>query len=127
MTDLNFIVMEIILAKQCKALKGSIGRAFGYFIVGRKNRKGDTRFYSQRSRHSVPPDGHWRFIVACAELAHMGLHIADIRLDWSELHNALREACHFIAARNVRTNADRGIKLSYDARDILNLKTTFGL
>ena len=115
--------MEIILSKQCEAIKGSIGRAFGYYI--RSTKKG--RFFSQRSKHNVPPDGHWRFIVACAGLTQYQLHIADIRLDWWELYKALREAGHYIATRKVQENAQDGIKLSYDARDILNLKTTFGL
>ena len=127
MTDLNFIVMEIILSKQCKAIKGSIGRRFGYFIVRRKNRKGDMRFYSQRSRHGVPRDGHWRFIVACAELAQIGFHIADIRLDWDKLAQALYEAKHYNASRKVQENAQDKRKLTYDARDVLNLKVTFGL
>ena len=79
--------MEIILSKQCGSLTGSLGQGFGYFIV---NRKG--RFYSVRSKHSVPTDGHWRFILACAELAQNGLHIADIRVSHQELSEALSEA-----------------------------------
>ena len=66
--------MEIILSNHCKSLTGSLGQGFGYFIV---NRKG--RFYSVRSKHSVPHDGHWRFILTCADLAQNGLHISDIR------------------------------------------------
>jgi hypothetical protein len=119
--------MEVIFSEQNKTFTGNIGRAWGYFIVGRKSKNGHVTYCSQRSRHHVPQNGHWLFILSCAELAHMGFKIADIRLKWEELHNALREACHFIAARNVRTNADRNIKISYDACDVLNLKTTFAL
>ena len=87
----------------------------GYFIV---NRKG--KFFSQRSKHSVPPDGHLRFIFLCAELAQNKLHITDISVSREELKDALYEARCFIAMQNLRL--DR-----YNARDILNLKTTFGL
>lgn len=107
--------MEIILSKHCESLTGSLGRGFGYFIVKRKN-----RFYSVRSKHSVPPDGHWRFICACAELAMHKLHVADIKVSREELTSALREASHFVAADHLRLD-------NYSARDIINLKITFGL
>ena len=107
--------MEIILSKQCESLTGSLGRGFGYFIVRRGK-----RFFSQRSRHSVPPEGHWRFILTCAELAQNKLHIADIRVSREELKQAMYEARIFIAMQHLRKDL-------YDARDILNLKTTFSL
>ena len=107
--------MEIILSERCKSLTGNLGSGFGYFIVMRKG-----RFYSVRSKHSVPPDGHWRFILACAQLAQNGLHIADIKVSREEVKNALYEARCFIAMQNLS-------KDFYDARDIINLKTTFGL
>jgi len=107
--------MEIILSSNCESFTGSLGRGFGYFIVRRKN-----GFFSVRSRHSVPPDGHWRFIVACAELAKVGLHISDIKASRVEVSDALKEARHFIAATHLNL-------ANYHARDILNLKTTFGL
>ena len=109
--------MQIILSKQCESLTGSLGRGFGYAIVKRGN-----RFFAQRGNHnvSVPPDGHWRFIVACAELAQHRLHIADISVPREELSSALREAHHFVAA-------DHLLLAVYHARDILNLKTTFSL
>jgi len=113
--------MEIILSKQCESLTGSLGRGFGYFIVGRWSRKDvKYRFYSQRSKHSVPPDGHLRFIFTCAELAQSKLHIVDIRVKREELKQALYEAHIFIAMQNLRLE-------TYNARDILNLKTTFSL
>ena len=107
--------MEIILSPTCTSLNGALDTHLGYFIV---NRKG--RFFSQRSRFSVPPDGHWRFILACAQLAQNGLHIADIKVSREEVKNALYEARCFIAMQNLS-------KDFYDARDILNLKTTFSL
>ncbi len=85
--------MEIILSKQCESLTGSLGRGFGYFIVSRWSRKDvKYRYYSQRSRWDVPPDGHLRFILTCAILAQSKLHIADIRLSAKEFRQALREA-----------------------------------
>lgn len=114
--------MEIILSNQCKSITGSIGRGFGYHIQRRKN-----GFFAKRnSKGIVPPSGHWRFILACAELAQNRLHISDIKVAAWELADALHEASIFIAERQVRANIDRAKDL-YDARDILNLKTTFGL
>ena len=107
--------MQIFLSKQCLSLSGMLRTDLGYFIV---NRKG--KFFSQRSKHSVPPDGHLRFIFLCAELAQNKLHITDISVSREELKDALYEARCFIAMQNLRL--DR-----YNARDILNLKTTFGL
>ena len=107
--------MKIILSNMCTALVGMLRPELGYFIVQR----GDN-FYSVRSKHGVPPDGHWRFIVLCAELAQNGLHISDICVPRKELNAALREAHHFVAASHLKLS-------EYSARDILNLKTTFGL
>jgi hypothetical protein len=114
--------MEVILSKQCESLTGLLNRDLGYFI----QRRGK-RFFSQRSKYSVPPDGHWRFIVLCAQLAQSKLHIADIQVHWTELHSALYEARLFVAALKVHDNYNGIGKTTYDARDILNLKTTFSL
>ena len=112
--------MEIILSKQCESLTGSLGKGFGYYIR-RARKDGSVRFFSQRSKHPpIPPDGHWRFIVACAELAQAKLHIADISVKKEELYDALTEANHWIAARSLRLPL-------YNARDIINLKITFSL
>ena len=107
--------MEIILSKQCESLTGSLGNGFGYCIQRRKN-----RFFSQRSKHFVPHDGHLRFIFACAEMTKSHLHIADISVKKEELYDALTEANHWIAARSLRLPL-------YNARDIINLKITFSL
>ena len=112
----KYSIMKIILSSNCKSFTGSLGRGYGYYI--RSTKKG--RFFSQRSKHTVPPDGHWRFIVACAELAKVGLHISDIKASREEVMQALKEAQKFIALQNLRKDL-------YNARDILNLKTTFGL
>ena len=115
--------MEIILSSTCKSLTGTLIHGLGYYI--RSTKKG--RFFGQRSKHDVPPDGHWRFIVTCAALAQSELHIADIRVEWEELQSALYEAKCFSASEMVRRNYADKNKVWYDARDILNLKTTFGL
>ena len=114
--------MKAILSNQCIALTGILERGLGYSLQRRKS-----GFYSQRSKHSVPPDGHWRFIVLCAELAQNKLHIADIEVHWLELQTALYEAHRFQASEHVRRNYADKAKATYNARDILNLKTTFGL
>lgn len=108
--------MQVFLSKQCKSLTGSFGRGFGYYI--RSTKKGN--FYAQRSKHSVPENGHLRFICTCAELAQNKLHITDIRVSREELKEALYEARCFVAMQNLKLD-------TYNARDILNLKTTFGL
>lgn len=108
--------MKVILSKQCLSLTGMLERGLGYHLVARKN-----GFIARRnSKGSVPPDGHLRFIFLCAELAQNKLHITDIRVSREELKTALYEAHCFIAMQNLRLD-------TYHARDILNLKTTFGL
>ena len=115
--------MKIILSKQCESLTGMLNSSLGYHIEHRKN-----GFFSKRNQRGiVPPDGHWRFILTCAELAQNKLHIADIKIDWLELQTALYEAKQFIASEIVRRNHVYKCKDTYDARDIINLKITFGL
>ena len=85
--------MEILLTKQCKALIGSLGKGYGYFIQRRRSYDGSVRFFSQRSKHPpIPADGHLRFIFACAQLAQMKTHITDIIISRQELLGALWEA-----------------------------------
>ena len=110
--------MEIILSKQCQSLTGSLGQGFGYSIQSQHG-----KFVSKRnSKGEIPPDGHLRFIFACAELAQAKLHITDVKVTNRELFEALREANSpspaFLNWNNVET---------YNASDILNLKTKFGL
>ena len=108
--------MKIILSKQCESLTGMLNSSLGYHIEHRKN-----GFFSKRNQRGiVPPNGHWRFIVTCAELAQNKLHIADIRVSREELKQAMYEARIFIAMQHLRKDL-------YDARDILNLKITFSL
>ena len=110
--------MEIILSKQCLALVGMLERGLGYYIRSTKT----GRFFGQRSRHSVPPDGHWRFIVLCAEMARNRLYITDIEVTAGELDDALEEATNGQlqspwAPRDAVVNAKR----------VLDLKKELGL
>jgi len=113
--------MEVLLTKHCESLTGSIGSSLGYYIHRRHDRQGNTRFYGVRqAKGYVPPDGHWRFIIACAQLAKASPYFEDIKVGVNELWQALIEAHEFTAANNLKLAV-------YHARDIINLKTTFGL
>ena len=80
--------MEIILSVNCRSFTGTISRSHGYCI----RRVGD-RFFSKRSpnRHAQP-DGHWRFILAIANMTKSKFVVADVRLSSFELAEALTEA-----------------------------------
>ena len=118
-----FRIMKVTLSEQCLSLAGMLERGLGYHLQRRKN-----GFFAKRNTKGfVPPDGHWRFIVLCAEMAQNKLYITDIKVYCEEVSLALREAHHFIASDAVCQNADRNLKAFYDARDILNLKTTFSI
>ena len=98
-------------------------RGLGYHLEHRKN-----GFFSKRDQRGfVPSDGHWRFIVLCAELTRNKLYVTDIKVHWLELQTALYEAKCFTASEQVRRNYADKCKATYNARDVLNLKTTFGL
>ena len=114
--------MKVTLSQQCISLTGMLRPELGYYLQKRKD-----NFYAARKRGFVPPDGHWRFIVLCAEMAHNKLYITDIKVDWVELFDALGEAWHFVASEQVGRNYVFCGKATYNARDILNLKTTFSL
>ena len=115
--------MKIILAPNCKSITGSLGQGFGYHIEHRKN----GFFAIRNAKGAIPPDGHWRFIIACAEIAKMKLHFKDIEISWNELMVALGGVHHFAAARMVHDNYYSGKKTTYNAADVINLKTTFGI
>ena len=115
--------MEIFVSKQCESISGSLGKGFGYNIQRRKN-----GFFAKRNPNGpVPPEGHWRFILSCAQIARMGFHLTDIRINWMELHAALEEARKVIPAQFVQDNYYEKMKVTYNAVDIINLQITFGL
>ena len=107
--------MEIILAKTCKSLTGSLGRIYGYSITRR-----DGKFVSIRNPNGPRiRDGHLRFIFACAELAREGFLVADIDIRGEELLEAAREA---------QVNLDSVVPDEhYDAHDIRRIKTYYEL
>ena len=118
--------MEILLTKQCKALIGSLGKGYGYFIQRRRSYDGSVRFFSQRSKHPpIPADGHLRFILACPDLAQMKTHITDIRVTRKELSDALWEAGRKQISNIVLGDDDLPDYLS--ATDVLTLKEKLNL
>ena len=108
--------MNVILSNMCTALVGTLERGLGYHLEHRKN-----GFFSVRNNTGAPPDGHWRFIVLCAEMAQNGLYISDIKVSQTEVITALQESGH----------GDYLWKLNYPsylhAADVLNLKSELGL
>ena len=109
--------MKLILSKQCESLTGSLGSGYGYAV--RKSKKG---FYGYRYGHgNVPPDGHLRFILKCAELARLKLHIVDIQVSGTEIFYALDEAGYNPLNFEIRRYA------TYDATDVFNFKQKYKL
>lgn len=112
-----FRIMKVTLSEQCLSLAGMLERGLGYHLQRRKN-----GFFAKRNTKGfVPPDGHWRFIVLCAEMAQNKLYITDIKVDWAELTIALRKAHHFVASDAVFCNGQKHTKILYDAADILSI------
>ena len=93
----------------------------GYHIQQRKN-----GFFGKRNTKGfVPHDGHWRFIVLCAQMAKNRLHISDIRVTRKELSDALWEAGRMQVSYVFVPVDDLPDILS--ATDVLNLKEKFNL
>ena len=115
--------MEIILSSHCKSLHGSLDKTHGYVI----RRTSSGKFVGVRKPGLIPADGHLRFIFDLAEMAETGLLVSDIKINWIELQSALYVAKCFTASEQVRRNYVDTCKATYNARDVLNLKTTFGL
>jgi hypothetical protein len=107
--------MEIILARTCKSITGSLGKSYGYSITKR-----DGKFYSIRSPKGPRiRDGHLRFIFACAELARDGFLIADIDIRGEELLQAAHEAD--VEMETILPD------VQYNAHDIRRIKTYYEL
>ena len=103
--------MELFLAPQCNSLTGSLGAKCGYAVQCQNN-----RFFAKRnSKGQVPPDGHWRFIIACANLTKAKIYITDLDLPAAELQDALEEASICYAPWNLSAQK------IYHAHDILSL------
>ena len=107
--------MQLILSKQCESLTGSLGSGYGYAVQKQKG-----GYYAKRnSKGIVPPDGHLRFILKCAELARMKLHIVDIQVSVGELDEALEEATEGMvqtpwAPSDAIVNAEQVLKLKQE-------------
>ena len=120
--------MEIILSKHCEALTGSLGKGYGYYIRRARHEDGSIRFFSQRSKHPpIPHDGHLRFIFACAELAQLKTHIADIRVSRKELRQALWEAGYYHLASRCPVLASSASECPdiLSAADIINYRRDY--
>lgn len=109
--------MKVILSELCYSLSGSLGRGYGYYLQQTAN--GCTSH--RNTKGFVPPDGHWRFIVLCAEMATGGFPIADIRVSGADLYEALEEAGYYEAAGAVLLTAE------YDAKQVLTFKNDLAL
>ena len=107
--------MEIILARYCKSLTGSLGKGYGYAVCRRGK-----RFFSQRSPKGPRiQDGHLRFIFACADMAQYNYFIGDIDVEGEELLEAAREA--HVEMETILPD------VQYNAYDIRRIKTYYGL
>ncbi len=107
--------MKVILSNMCLSLVGMLNPELGYHLEHRKN-----GFFAVRNNTPAPPDGHWHFIVLCAELAQNGLYLSDIQVSREEVRTALLEAGHHTAMSHLKLSV-------YNARDIINLKHIFSL
>ena len=116
--------MKVILEEHCLSLVGTIERGLGYHIEHRKN-----GFFSKRDqRGHVPPDGHWRFIVLCAEMAQNKLYITDIQVSREEVQAALKEAgLPLSGARDVRHELNAADILSIASECHSDIKKEFSL
>ena len=102
--------MKVILSNQCLSLTGMLEKGLGYHLQRRKN-----GFFSKRNTKGfVPNDGHWRFIVLCAEIAQNGLYITDIRVPRCEVQAALKEA-------GLPLSGARDVRHELNAADILSI------
>lgn len=107
--------MEIILARHCKSLTGSLGKGYGYAVC----RRGKL-FFSQRSPKGPRiQDGHLRFIFACAEMAQYNYFIGDIDVEGKELLEAAREAD--VEMETILPD------VQYNAQSVRDIKNKYGL
>jgi hypothetical protein len=109
--------MKVIISSNCLSLVGTLENGCGYHLQHRKN----GAFAKRNSNGHVPSDGHLRFIFLCAEMARNELYIDDIQVSGYELKAALTEVGLLVSANRV------DIDYEYNAAEVLDLKTTFGL
>ncbi len=116
--------MELIPSRFCRAITGSLGRSYGYYI-----RRVGSGFFSQRTP-SGPRirDGHLRFIFSCAQMASDGFILSNIKVEGKEFEEALIEAGLY----DPRAKHDKWSILppqmdELDFHDVLNFKTFHSL
>ena len=114
--------MELFLSKQCESLTGSLGRQFGYHIKHTKN----GFFVARNTNGTVPPDGHWKMICACANLADMKLPVTYIKVTAEEVTDALKEAGLTTPAYCLSAYP-KDYPQEFNANDIINFKKRFNL
>ena len=114
--------MEIVLTDNCKSFTGTIFPGLGYAV----RRAGDGFYSTRNSNGNVPPDGHLKFILLCAELTKMKLHIADILVPRKELVFALSDAGYDELAIYINLCRDLYPKL-FNASQVLKLKEEYQL
>ena len=114
--------MELFLSKQCESLTGSLGRQFGYHVKHTKN----GFFVARNTNGNVPPDGHWKMICACANLAEMKLHVAGLKVYVEEVAAALSEAGLTTPAYCLYAYPADYPQV-FNEYDIINLKNRFNL
>lgn len=120
--------MEIFLSEMMQRTNpdyhGSIGQGFGYVIQRRRDANGKIRYFGiRKSNTDVPPDGHLRFIITCAEIAAMGLHFADILVPRDEIARALAQTGRgALGSAIFYGHCGKDI---YHADDIINLKNNW--
>ena len=81
--------MEILLNKSiCRSFTGALSKKDGYCI----RRRGERFFGCRQLTRQATPDGHWRFIVTCAQIARHRLYVSNIIVSYEEVRQALEEA-----------------------------------
>lgn len=112
--------MEIILAKTCKSLTGSLGKSYGCSIT----RRGKKFFTIRNPKGPRIKDGFLRFIFECARMAKDGFLVANIKVEGKEFEEALIEAGLY----DPKAKHDKWSILppqmdEMDYHDVLNFKT----
>jgi diketogulonate reductase-like aldo/keto reductase len=88
---------------------------------------GKNGFFGERNSNGfVPRIGHWSFIVVCAELADMRLHIEDVKVKRREIAEALWEADKRVESGLVLIN-EQNYPDILNAQQVLKLKKDFSL
>ena len=88
----HFWGMEIILSPLCASLTGALAKNHGYSLRMSRSADGKKRCFAVRHPEHVEPNGHWLFILDCAQMAHTHFFADDIVVPLAEIKDALAEA-----------------------------------